>query len=113
MLIQGPVQVGIRKDTGEPIMAQFDGQDTFRLDLEHTVQIGEHLVALPGSWVDGASVVHGPLLYHGIRFPADGGVHFNGCAYSHDGSVKPDHPYYREECVEYLLLQSNFQDLEL
>ena len=113
MLIQGTVVIGTNKETGEEVIAEFNGDDTFRMDLEKEIQIGEHLVALPGSWVDGSSVVHGPLIYHGIRIPADGGVHFNGCAFSHDGSDKPENPYYREECIEYLLLQNNFQDLEL
>ena len=113
MLLKGNVMIGTTKGTKEEIRATFDGTDEFRVTMEQETLVGPHLVALPGSWIDGLSVFHGPLIYHNIQFPSDGGVHFNGCAFSHDGSDKPENPYYREECVEYLLMQTDFQNLRL
>jgi len=112
MLIKGVVTIGSDSD-GNEITTEFDGNPDFRMDIKSTVKVGDHVILEPGSWVDGLGVLHGPLRYHNIHFPADGGIHYNGCAYSHDGSDKPENPYYREECIEYLLLQEGFENLKL
>lgn len=114
MLVKGDIVIGKNVETGEIIELNFDGNEDFKFDITSKMEIGAHVIAEPGSWVDGHCVLHGPLTYHGIQFPKDGGIHYNGCAFSHDGiHDKIENPYYREECVEYLLMQENFADLKL
>ena len=105
MILKGNVDIGSYNNSAEIITVNFPGDSEFVYEVKETLKVSSNLTVLPGGKIDGLGVIHGPLVYCGIEFPSDGGIHYSGTAFSHSGLAKEKCAYYSEECVEYLLQQ--------
>jgi len=105
LLLKGSVCIGrfINENglLGDELIIEFSGLSTFNYNITQKLQIGEYIIAEVGASIDAFAVIHGPLKYRGLDFNDDGGVHYNGCAFVHDGLNRENNGIaYQEACMD-------------